>query len=65
MLLDNPSEKIRECHRHAEDCERQAQLQTDPGLRQNFLDTAARWLKLAQSYEFAEQLQRFTFKPKR
>jgi hypothetical protein len=64
-LLENLSDKIRECHLHAEDCERQAQLQTDPALRQDFLDTAARWLKLAQSYEFTERLQRFTFTPKR
>ena len=63
-MLDNLSDKIRECHRHAADCERQASLQTDPGLRQDFLDTAEHWLKLAQSYEFSEQLQRFTFKPK-
>jgi hypothetical protein len=64
-VLENLSEKIRECHRHAEECERQAQLQRDPGLKQDFLDQAGRWLKLAASYEFAERLQRFTFKPKR
>lgn len=63
-MLDNLSEKIRECYRHAEDCERRAQLQTDPGLRQDFLNTAAHWLKLAQSYEFAERLQRFPIKAK-
>jgi hypothetical protein len=57
------SEKIRECYRHAEDCERQAVAQTDPALRKDFLDTAARWVKLAQSYEFEEQLTQLTFKP--
>ena len=46
------SEDIRECYRHAVACEREAAAQTDPLLRKNFLDTAARWLKLAQSYEF-------------
>jgi hypothetical protein len=64
-LLENLSEKIRECYQHAEDCERQAKIQTDPALRQDFLDSAARWIKLAHSYEFTERLTRFTLKPKR
>jgi hypothetical protein len=63
-VLDNLSDKIRECHAHAEECERRAREQTDPALRQDFHDTAQRWLKLAASYEFTERLQRFTFKPK-
>jgi hypothetical protein len=45
------SERIRECYRHAEDCERQAAAQTDPALRKSFLDTAASWVKLAKTYE--------------
>lgn len=64
-MLENLSENVRECYRHAEDCERQASLQTDPALRQDFLDTAARWVKLARSYELSERLSRFTFKPNR
>lgn len=46
------SEQIRECYRHAEACEREAAAQTDPLLRKDFLDTAARWVKLARSFEF-------------
>lgn len=64
-MLDNVSDKIRECHRHAEDCETQARAQPDPALRQDFLNAAQRWMRLAASYEFAERLERFTFKPKR
>jgi hypothetical protein len=56
------SEKISECYRHAEVCERQAIAQTDPVLRKDFLNTAACWVKLAQNYEFEERLTRFTFK---
>jgi hypothetical protein len=63
-VLDNVSEKIRECYRHADDCERQAAAQSSPSLRQDFLDTAERWLKLARSYELSERLTRFTFKPR-
>jgi hypothetical protein len=64
-VLDNLSEKIRECYRHAEDCERRAKEQCDPALRQDFLDTARRWTVLARSYEFTDRLSRFTFRPKR
>jgi hypothetical protein len=46
------TETIRECYQHAEACEREAIAQTDPHLRKDFLDTAARWVKLAQSHEF-------------
>jgi hypothetical protein len=62
-VLQNLSENIRECYRHAEDCERLATKQTDPDLRKDFLDTAERWLKLAHSYEFTERLVRFLPSP--
>jgi hypothetical protein len=64
-MLDNLSEQIRECYRHAEDCSRHAQAQCDANLKQNFLDAERRWLKLAASYELAERLERFTFKPRK
>jgi hypothetical protein len=51
------SEKIRECYQHAEVCEREAAAQSDPALRKDFLDTAARWVKLAQSYEIGLRLK--------
>lgn len=59
-MLENLSEKIRECYQLAHDCERQAIVHAaEPALQKDFLDTAGRWLKLARSYEFAERLQRF------
>jgi hypothetical protein len=61
-VVDDLSERIRECYRHAENCERQAAAQTDPALQKSFLDTAAIWVKIAQTYEFEEQLMRFTSK---
>ncbi|HEY2533480.1 MAG TPA: hypothetical protein VGJ20_37045 [Xanthobacteraceae bacterium] len=57
-VLDNLREKIRECYLHVEACEREAAAQTDPALRKDFLDTAARWLKRAQRYEFEQRLTR-------
>jgi hypothetical protein len=58
VMLENLNDSIRECLQHAQDCERQAMEQFDPGLRENFLDTARRWAALARSYE-----QSLTFKP--
>lgn len=63
-MLENLSERIRECYRHAEDCQQRAKIQTDPSSHRDFLETAERWLKLAQSYEFMERLTRFVFTQK-
>ena len=54
-MLENLSEDIRVCLQHAEDCAREAGEQFDPALRQDFLDTARRWLFLAR-YELTSTL---------
>jgi hypothetical protein len=64
-MLNNLSVEIRECYRHAHDCARQAAAQTDPQLKQDFLDTEQRWLFLARSYEFTDQLSDFSDETKR
>jgi hypothetical protein len=64
-MLNNPSEQIKECYWHAEECERLAREETGPTVRQDFLDAATRWMRLARSYKFTEQLERFTYKPKK
>jgi hypothetical protein len=38
-------------------CADKAQLQSDPQLRNDFLEMQQRWLSLARSYEFSEQLE--------
>lgn len=58
-MFENLSEKIRECYRHASDCERRAEGQADSALRKNFLDSAEHWIRLAHSYEFADRLLKF------
>ncbi len=58
-MLNNLSDQLRECLRHAEDCARQAAAQTCPNLKKDFLDMERRWLFLARSYEFTEQLSDF------
>jgi hypothetical protein len=64
-MLNNLSAEIRECYHLAHDCARQAATQTDPKLKQDFLDAEGRWLFLARSYEFTEQLGEFSDETKR
>jgi hypothetical protein len=64
-MLANLSEQIRDCLQHAEDCARQADAQTDPTLKHDFLDTERRWLLLARSYEFTQRLGDFSNETKR
>jgi hypothetical protein len=53
FLTSNKDE--RECRFHAEHCEDKARLQSDPQLRQDFLEMQQRWLSLARSYEFLDR----------
>jgi hypothetical protein len=64
-MLKSLSAEIRECHEHAEDCARNAAAQSDPVLKQDFLDMERRWLFLARSYEFSQSLKDFTVETKR
>ncbi len=48
-MLNNQSEQIRECLQHAEYCARKAAAQTDPKLKEDFLDMERRWLFLARA----------------
>ena len=64
-MLNNLSEQIRDCLRHAEDCARQAAAQTCPKLKEDFLDMERRWLFLARSYEFTERVTNFSAETKR
>jgi hypothetical protein len=55
-MLNNLSELIRDCYRHAQDCARKAVEQSDPNLKQDFLELEESWLFLARSFEFNERL---------
>ena len=59
-MLNNLSEKMRECLQHAEDCARKAAAQSDARLRDDFLRLEKRWLDLARSFEFGKSLDIFT-----
>jgi len=59
-MLNNLSEQVRECHRHAEHCARQAGVETDPKLKDDFLEMEGRWLTLARTCEFTQRLTDFS-----
>jgi len=59
-MLNNLSDQIRDCYAHAEQCARKAAAQTDPRLKQDFLDMEKRWLSLAKSFELSERLDDFS-----
>jgi hypothetical protein len=59
-MLEKLSEQIRDCYAHATDCARKAAAQTDPRLKQDFLDMERRWLALAKSYELSQRLEDFS-----
>ena len=54
-MLNNLSEQILDCYRHAQDCARKAAEGTDPNLKQDFLELEASWLFLARSLKFNER----------
>ncbi len=47
-MPNTPSEQIRECLAHVEECARKAAAQSNPTLKQDFLDMGWRWLALAK-----------------
>jgi len=49
--LNNFNEQIREYYQQAVDCERQADTQNDPKVKQQFLELKRLWLLLAQRCE--------------
>jgi hypothetical protein len=61
VVLDNVSKQIRECLEHAGECaQKAAELPSGSPFRQDFLQLEKRWLELARSIEFGEQLDSFT-----
>ena len=59
-MLQKLTEEIAECYGHASHCRGRAKQALDPTIKQDLLEMEVRWLSLAHSYEFAEQLSNFT-----
>jgi|SRR6266487_530410 len=59
VMLQKLNEEVQECYRHADECRQRAEKAFIEKSRQEFLDMERRWLSLAHSYEFAEQLSNY------
>ena len=55
-MLQNPSEQVRECLRHADDCAKRAKREPNADLRSELLETENYWLKQACMYQLLEHL---------
>ena len=60
VMLQNLTDEVDECLQRAGHCRQCAEAALDPNTKADFLDMERRWLSLARSYEFSEQLSRFT-----
>jgi hypothetical protein len=59
-MSKNPSEQVRECLRHADDCAERAGREPNPDIQRDFLEMENRWLKQAFICQLLEQLALFT-----
>jgi hypothetical protein len=46
-MLNNHTQKIRECYQQAAHCVQEAEAQNDPKVKKQFLELTRRWLLLA------------------
>ena len=55
-MLQKTQEDVAYCYQRAEEARRMGARETNPVRRQEYSDMETRWIKLAISYQFAEQL---------
>ena len=58
-MLKPSNPKAKHCYERAIEARERALQTTNPVARDEFFASEARWLKLAESYEFSERLTRF------
>lgn len=58
-MLEQPSKDATDCLQRAAECEAQAERTNDPEAKQSFLDLAARWRRIAATFEYIERVNRF------
>ncbi len=59
-MLQNLSQKIRDCLQRAEQCAHRSRIERDPSLARDYFDMERGWLSLARSYAFSESLKTFS-----
>ena len=63
-MLEESSKDAVDCLQHAAACELQAKRASDPAAKQSFLDLAARWRRIAETFEYIERVDRLVSTPK-
>jgi hypothetical protein len=58
-MLQHIGPRQRECLSRAAHCRELAENAADPGIRAEYLKMEKSWLRLADSYQFSERLNRF------
>jgi hypothetical protein len=64
-VLNDLRKQAEQCAARAATAELDAAETVDRDLREKLLNSATRWQNLARKYECREQLQRFTYKPRK
>ena len=59
-MLQKALDDVAYCHERAEDNRRRAAIETDQKRKAEYVDLEARWLKLAASYQFSDQMNQFS-----
>jgi hypothetical protein len=62
-VLTKPSIDVADCLQHAAECQLQAERSGDPAAKQQFLDLASRWRRIAETFEYIERVDRFLGPP--
>jgi hypothetical protein len=57
-MLQRLSDDVRESYAHAKDCARKAAAQSEPAVRQSFLDAEQCWLRLLKRLAALPELER-------
>jgi hypothetical protein len=58
-MLQKTQHDVAYCYQRAQESRRMGERETDPARRQEYTEMETRWIKLAISYQFAEQLNTY------
>ncbi len=59
-MLQRTQDDVAYCHQRAEESRRMRERETNPTRQQEYAEMEARWIKLAISYQVADQVSSFT-----
>jgi hypothetical protein len=64
-VLKRPLNDAGACLQHAAACELQAERANDPAAKRSFFDVAARWRRIAATFEYIDRVDEFLAKPRK